>query len=213
MNDPILGTMTDSRDGRTYGTVTIENQIWMTENLNYEIDSSSCYNNSADYCDKYGRLYKWAEMMLQPSECNAKFCGGLSTMRGICPDGWRVPSISDFNRLIDAVGGKSVAGKVLRSVSGWNDGGGSDSYYFSALPAGYREEVHYYDNKGYKVHYYGDGDVAWFWSYDQCKVVNGDVVQHEDEAYAVSFAANDDFAVTTLSKIFRLSVRCVKDLE
>ena len=131
------GTMTDSRDGQTYKTVTIGMQTWMAQNLNYEIANSYCYNDNASNCTKYGRLYTWYAATT------------------VCPAGWHLPTKAEFVTLFIAVGGQSTAGKVLKSTSGWNSGGnGSDASAFSALPAG----------KKYGNVYYDEGDNAYFWS-------------------------------------------------
>ena len=114
-------TMTDSRDGQTYKTVTIGTQTWMAQNLNYETANSYCCKDSASYCTKYGRLYTWAAATTA------------------CPEGWHLPSQTEWEVLFTAVGGQSTAGKVLKSTSGWNNGGnGTDAFAFSALPAGGR---------------------------------------------------------------------------
>lgn len=126
-SEPAEGTLTDSRDGQTYRTVKIGNQVWMAENLNFETDSSYCYNDSAEYCAEYGRLYEWGAAM------------------DACPSGWHLPDSTEWNTLFSAVGGKSTAGEVLKSTSGWvgNKGeatNGTDNYGFAALPAGFRDE-------------------------------------------------------------------------
>ena len=115
----VAGAMIDSRDGQIYNIVKIGGQVWMAENLNYETDNSSCYNNSAEYCDMYGRLYTW------------------SSAKSICPDVWHLPSKAEWETLVNAVGGLSVVDRVLKSTSGWMDGNnGTDSFKFSVLPAG-----------------------------------------------------------------------------
>jgi uncharacterized protein (TIGR02145 family) len=148
------GTVADSRDGKTYRAVTIGNQTWMAENLNYQTLSGSwCYGNSADSCKKYGRLYDWATAMGIDTSYNYKKWGGSDVKRqGICPAGWHLPSRREWGDLAIAAGGNSgkdnsygtsgVAGTRLKSTSGWDDfngtnGGGTDDYGFSALPGGF----------------------------------------------------------------------------
>ena len=128
----------DFRDSTIYRFVTIGTQTWMAENLNFETDSSYCYNDSAKYCSKYGRFYAWTAAMTA------------------CPSGWRLPTKEEFETLFSAVGGQSTAGSVLKSTSGWYGiGNDSDAFAFSALPAGIR---------GLSGDYGYEGDYAFFWS-------------------------------------------------
>ena len=127
----VKGTMTDGRDGQTYKTVTIGTQTWMAENLNYETNGSFCYNDSIEYCAKYGRLYTWNAAL------NA------------CPDGWHLPTQMEWKTLITAVGDSSTAGKMLKSTSGWicpkgDSRNGTDEYAFTALPVGIRFQEGYF---------------------------------------------------------------------
>ena len=122
-----FGTFTDTRDGQTYKTVRIGGYAWMAENLNYQTDSGSwCYQNNADNCKRYGRLYDW------------------ETAMAACPAGWKLSSNADWEWLMAEVDGdryNGTAGKKLKSKSGWNDykgtsGNGTDDFGFSALPGG-----------------------------------------------------------------------------
>lgn len=147
--DPATNTLKDLRDGKVYKTVTIGDQTWMAENLNYETDSSFCYNDSAEYCAKYGRLYTWAAAM------------------GACPTGWHLPSEEEWNILLSDVGGQSIAGTALKSQSGWHDGGnGTDAFGFSALPAGRRDTIGEFTCDGEYTDFWttaeGGDDFAYF---------------------------------------------------
>jgi uncharacterized protein (TIGR02145 family) len=108
--------LTDNRDGKKYKTIIIGERTWMAENLNFNAESSVCYDNKPENCEKYGRLYNW------------------NTAKEACPSGWHLPSKEEW--AIDGyVGGE--AGKKLKSKSGWNnEGNGTDDFGFNALPGG-----------------------------------------------------------------------------
>ena len=136
--DASANTLKDLRDGKTYKTVKIGNQVWMAENLNFETEKSYCYNDSSKYCDKYGRLYTWAAAV------------------DACPTGWHLPASAEFDTLFKAVGAQSVAGNRLKAATGWKTNLNlGDEYGFSALPAGNR----YFDGR-----YNSEGTNADFWA-------------------------------------------------
>jgi len=116
-------SLKDTRDGKTYKTVKIGEQVWMAENLNYEAEGSRCYDDKPANCEKYGRLYNW------------------NTALKVCPKGWHLPSEAEWETLKVSVGGAS-GGEHLKT----NDWGGLDTYGFSALPGGWGfSDGHFYD--------------------------------------------------------------------
>lgn len=117
---------TDSRDGKTYHTVMIGTQCWMAQNLNIgnkipgstdqannNIIEKYCYNNNESNCTIYGGLYQWNEIMQYDTN---------RYTQGICPTGWHLPTIDEWNTLITHYGGLSLAGDSLKptGISGFN---------------------------------------------------------------------------------------------
>ena len=212
--DPELaeGFLTDNRDGQTYKTVTIGTQTWMAENLNYA-DSvmtpslngrSWCYDNNADFCAKYGRLYTWAaaidSVALQNQDDNlicgyGRFCKSLLKKQGLCPDSWHLPDTTEWKMLFETVGGQGVAGRALKTQSNWSDNsGGTNSYGFSALPSGYYRE---YDGFSYVNH------LSNFWTATEGTSYT---------SYYISLESAGDAANRyDISKGHAFSVRCLKD--
>jgi uncharacterized protein (TIGR02145 family) len=157
------GTLTDSRDGKIYKTVTIGKLTWMAENLNYS-DSvatpslkgkSWCYDNVAANCDVTGRLYTWAaaidSVKLANDTANPQTCGeghvcypdicGKETscsqpvvLQGVCPDGWHLPRQDEWDMLINEVNGTPE--EKLLSQTGWYCKG-TDTFGFSVIPSGF----------------------------------------------------------------------------
>ena len=156
--DPLI----DERDGKEYGTVQIGGQCWMAQNLNIgtringsgeqtdnELIEKYCFNNDESNCNLYGGLYEWDEMMQYMTQEGA---------RGICPEGWHVPSDAEWTALTDHIRGQPEyccnantfnIGKALASTTLWygpsgypcgigNDPGTNNTTGFSGLPGGSR---------------------------------------------------------------------------
>ena len=207
----VKGTLTDSRDGQVYRTTTIDipaksySEVWMAENLNFVTENSWCGGSGTTEgdCSIYGRLYKWAAAVAKPEdECGyGHECSlGTGDIRGVCPKGWHLPSYDEWNELITAVGGSSVAGKVLKSETGWQSYSGienSDTYLFSALPAGYRND---------DGNYSGEGSNAYFWSSTEHY---GSYAYYMYVGYGYDYY--EDAYLYDISKDYGFSVRCLKD--
>lgn len=175
----------DERDGQTYRIVTIGEQTWMAENLNYETEESYCYKMAPAKCEKYGRLYSWYDAIKA------------------CPAGWHLPTKAEWDTLITFAGGTSRAGYRLRSSNGWNhyDGHssnfevghkyGDDTYGFTVLAAGFQNNDSFDD----------DGDAAYFWTSSWTS----------SGATAVKFQCDWDRVGDSRDPMyFAMSVRCLK---
>ncbi len=177
-----IGSVTDSRDGKTYKTIVIGKQTWMAENLNYDAKNSMCYSERSDNCTKFGCLYTWA------------------AAKTACLSDWHLPTKAEFETLFTTVGGQSTVGIMLKSTSGWNnDCNGTDAYSFSALPAGFREIFGMgYDSEGYRADYWSSTDDNNGWS---GYAYNMGLYDSRDGAFLDLNLKNSGY-----------SVRCVKDL-
>lgn len=216
------GTMTDSRDGKIYKTVKIGGQVWMAENLNYDpgqggsgenkYEWSWCYKNEPKNCDVAGRLYTWAAAIDSvklandadnPQDCGYnKTCdlasaGSATLVQGICPSGWHLPTKVEFDTLFAAVGGRSNAGMVLKSQTGWKDNS-TDAFGFSALPAGYVSLL------GGSVVCSRSSSDAYFWS-------STELNRRDAIPMHLQYDVDTAFLNNILYKNNGSSVRCVKD--
>ena len=201
--DIAINPLYDNRDQQTYKIVLIGNQVWMAENLNYKATGSRCYGDnsggdSQNRCGTYGRLYNWLTAMALTSSCG--FYSSCSSQiksphRGICPEGWHIPSDAEWIALTDYVGGSSMAGTQLKANSGWNsNGNGTDVHGFSALPGGYGGAANSFHNVG---------DRGSWWSATE---YGSNFAYSRDMLYDNSLVDRDDSG-----KSFLFSVRCVQD--
>ncbi|WP_288787065.1 FISUMP domain-containing protein [uncultured Fibrobacter sp.] len=98
------GTICDTRDGKIYKVASFGTQTWMTRNLNYSSCSiqneSWCYEDDEAKCTQYGRLYSWTAMMGIDKSYQKAYANLTGTQRGICPEGFHVPSDAETDMLI-----------------------------------------------------------------------------------------------------------------
>ncbi len=198
------GTVKDV-DGNIYKTIKIGNQIWMAENLRVShfnngdkidkilvngewstnMEFMAGYGSYEDTNDKdslvtFGFLYTWYV---------------VNDSRGICPDGWHIPTQLEWETLLDTLGGGIDA--ELKLV----ESGGEHWYYlnlgtnssgFTALPAGQ------YNTGGF----YGIGYWTAWWTATEID---------EQTAFGKEFSSNYPAQIKTFPKHMGLSIRCIKD--
>jgi uncharacterized protein (TIGR02145 family) len=178
-------------EGNNYKTVKIGNQVWMAENLkvtkfrngdpipNIEIGTEwvaapfayCTYENDPANLETYGCLYHW---------------GAVADPRGLAPEGWHIPTVSEFSELEQALG-QDAACKLGTWGCGTNESG------FNALPAGFREWGQF---RGMDLE-------AYWWTSSRDA--------GEDPALYFLINTSSRFDVANGSTGFGLSVRCVKD--
>jgi uncharacterized protein (TIGR02145 family) len=210
---------------QNYKTVQIGKQIWMAENLNYDVpdnDTDMCYNNDPANCAKYGRLYNWATAMALPLKCNSILSTDDAACaiktpyhQGICPEGWHIPNVEEWNILM------RFGEKRLRAKSGWNSyvhdpccahecnpgctkkpvtmpGNGTDDYGFTALTGGSG-----YQLEG-KLTFGGVGYGGLWWAASEL---------NDNSAYRSNITNDDNYEGDDYGDKGNLfiSIRCMKD--
>jgi uncharacterized protein (TIGR02145 family) len=192
-------------DGNEYDTVVIGTQVWLDENLKttkyrdgrpiqlITENTQWAQTTLAAYCwlnnyqglkESYGALYNW----------------NAAKLDFICPDGYHIPTIDEWNILINYLGGQEIAGGKLKETGTmfWlspNTGATNESG-FSARAGGVR-----YNDGGFM----GPKDQGTWWTATP---------NTNDERYAwrVSVKYSDAQVYTShFPKTTGYSVRCIKN--
>lgn len=205
-------------EGNVYKTIVLGDQEWMASNLKTskyndgttipnEIDDIEweyietpawCYyNNDSKNNNTYGKLYNW--YALSP-ETNGD--------KNVCPSGWHVPTTSEWNDLVEYLGGnmsETVGGDLKESgTKHWKspNTNATNASLFTALPAGYRQGTA--DQGGANLGQFLEiGNYGSWWSATESNAEwSDDFSISYDNGYA---------NVVSHTKDFGFSVRCLKD--
>lgn len=221
------GTLTDMRDGKVYETIKIGDQWWMSENLNIgtmvngitpgthqtnnNVIEKYCYADDVSNCNTYGGLYDWNELMNYTEGSNTV----PSMITGICPQGWHLPSDSEWKIMEIYLGMSWVDANKINLIRGNNQGDkikesgtihwaspntGTNESGFNALPAGNRHNYALmYGNLGISFNF----------------ATSSDTVYSNNPTVITRFCQNNystiGRGIDATKSDFAISVRCVKD--
>ena len=209
-------------DGNCYTTVQIGDQLWMAENLKVthynngdEIPTEytneewvelitgayAIYNNDSLNLYKYGNLYNWY---------------AVDDIRGLCPEGWHVPTDDEWTELeifvntifttTDSITQTEVViptGYVLGSTE-WGELY-TNQTGFSALPSGHRTGIPQqgiFAKEGISAFFYTSTEI------DSAEFISG-VMSSDGEVF--SRRLEDYFVIYKRGKKPGYSIRCLKD--
>ncbi|MCQ2272173.1 MAG: InlB B-repeat-containing protein [Bacteroidales bacterium] len=221
-------------DNNQYNTVLLGNQCWMAENLRTKHFANGTaiefhyynndYNNPGRYAPNavnnedvgtYGYLYNWYAVMNGAPATNANPSG----VQGVCPNGWHVPSLAEWNVMVQFV--KSQTGyrcndienniaKALASTSDWtnvttgacnvgyNQGTTNNASRFNAYPAGKITRGASQGSGRIRAQAEGYESKAYFWS----TTTDGQSVPYlQNNSATLNYGNHIDYEV--------YSVRCV----
>jgi len=196
-------------DGNHYPIVSIGAQHWMAKNLkatkyidgteielvsdqqgwsNLSIPAYCWYNNDqVSNKNVYGALYNWYTVNTDK----------------LCPDGWHVPSDSEFEILTDFLDDADFAGGKLKQTGtiNWNspNSGATNETGFTALPGGSRDLNGTQLSNGF----FGIKTNGYWWSSTE--------ISSEASWYRPLFYNYRDFISFGTHKRVGLSVRCLRD--
>lgn len=201
--DVTYGTLVDERDGQVYKTVVVGNRVWMAQNLNfagnddfpYVEDESVCFNYDEANCALLGRLYSRVAAMNNPDCALNKPCNiGNSAIRGVCPNGWHVPTYADATALQDVFRSRLSEAKSAKTWEGSRYGAGSNSSGFS-MPASGCLDLGDED-------FENGGEAGYVWAY----------IQSPNMKYLIFLGSNDYVDIHSgYGYDILMSVRCVSD--
>jgi uncharacterized protein (TIGR02145 family) len=189
-----------------YNSIEIGGQLWMSEDLKV-----TTYRNGDPICEAIddgewlylGECQIGAYYYYEINQTKRFLYNGyaVNDPRGLAPEGWQIPDVNDWERLIGYLGGTEVAGGKLKDtgLENWISPniGATNSTRFRAIGAGWKEI--------FGGGNYTKGIVTGYWTQTHLKE-NEDLVNH------VFLLRHDSSAVICQNGYADCgeSVRCIK---
>ena len=216
--NPETGLLTDERDGKVYKTTKIGNQIWMAENLNFDIrdykttivseldelmgetigykSETTCPKSSTEEdCDKYGRLYTQTGFLLSLNDERVyrktpSVPEAIQPYQGVCPKGWHIPNHEEWQNLFDNA--------YLDEIISVEDGGNNKS--------GFNAKVIGFAHQESSKETYENAPV-----YDSDITVYASVYEASAKKVLAIWIGKNNASTKEVDKNLHFAVRCLKD--
>ncbi len=178
-----------------------DGKTWMTVNIK-DTGAGTCLFNNSSNCETLGEYFTREQLLNGESE------GG--TIKGLCPNGWHVPTYSEWRNLIlayvsdDATHNNGVGPLIHPDIPGYTEYDPLKASGFNMIPTG-------------AYHPWQEGDIAFEGSYlDDDEPFFMFWVSDFEESFATPFVMSIDKGNTEIVKVrvtdnLALPCRCVQD--
>ena len=156
---PKCGTLDEpyivkDRDGNEYNTIRIGCDCWFAENLRSNADNATYYDED-DANEDFGKLYDWNDAVGSfNEEMETKL--GTTYIQGVCPMGWAVSTVAQYNTMFAKAGGTTNDIKSDDQNTWLPGNAGTNASGFAAMGAGYYEAMQYQRMLGYTYYWTAD---------------------------------------------------------
>lgn len=200
-----LNTFSDQVNGKKYY---FENQMkeditfktfWCNDSLGYGNREWGSGNEevASKACDKYGALYSW-------KTANILFENNVNQNSSVCPFGWQIPTVEDWERLEKAIERDLLSQESFKnsSLNMW------DFYGFEIIFAGYKR--HYKDQPIWYMP--TSSNIVGYWTSSSHGYGDGFVIKF-GEINGQSYIKNLNLSVSNENKLSGFYVRCFKKFQ
>ena len=202
-NFNLTGTYFDSRDSTIYPTIIIGNQIWFAANLRYlpSVSPPTIFSSLTPHYYVYD--YIGNNVIDAKNRINYQNFGALYNYKAAltaCPNGWHLPNATEYEILVNYLGGSSIAGGKMKTtdLNYWNlpNSGATNESGFSGWGGGfYRSQSEEFKNLK---------NFGYYWS-------SPSTYQH-DIATGYILAVNTTGIISnSFLMYYGFSIRCIKN--
>ena len=191
-----------SFEGHFYSTVAIGDRCWFAENVRVlpQIDEPT---DSSSIEPRYYVYGVWDGVIdAAHEEANYANYGALYNFPAVqsgtlCPAGWHVPTLVEWDEMLDLFGGASIASSAVRAPS-WSSG--TNESGLSLLPGGFRSS--------YPNPFALAGNGGYYWTSSEAFASN-----EAWDKYMYTPVNSMEVAQSSMPFEQALSVRCIEDSE